>query len=141
MPGEYSRETHVHWPFNTSFRAWSSGGRKGREGTRMAPRGPELLPTLLPSPSSGLAALPPPRHFLLAPARAAEAEVAAGAAAWSPDPCAPSGQRKQRSGASARRASLHPGSPCSRLPAIGDRYRAAHTQPPPSAHLLRRGAG
>lgn len=37
MPGEHSGETHVHWPFNTSLRAWGSGGRKGREGTRTRP--------------------------------------------------------------------------------------------------------
>lgn len=34
MPGEYSYETHVHWPFNTSLRARGSGGWKRHEGTR-----------------------------------------------------------------------------------------------------------
>lgn len=38
MPGEYSCETHVHWPFNTSLRAWGSGGREGHEGTQRRPK-------------------------------------------------------------------------------------------------------
>lgn len=79
MPGEYSCESHVHWPFNASLRAWGSGGRKGREGTQTRSEAQSCSLSSFEAPVLGRTHCRLPGTFS-SPLRRPEAEINAGAA-------------------------------------------------------------
>lgn len=141
MPGEYSCETHVHWPFNTSLRAWGSGGRKGREGTRTPIEAQSCSLRSFQAPALGRPHCRLPGTFS-SPLRRPQRPRS---------PQGPQPRAQTRGPAGTTEAAVRgvrtkglAASGLSMLPATRDpgQVLGPHTpSSPPSAHLLRRGAG